>query len=104
MKSSLTFAQRLKIHERLKQMATSDGNGTCTYKEGFSDDVVAKEFGFSRSNVAGVRRETLGDIRKARTVAAHGIEDRITMIEDFLTSKWPDWRDKLDPDLFRSKA
>lgn len=100
LKSTLTLKARIEIHEKLKEVIIPLGDGTCTYKDGWNDRLVAERFKCVENNVAGVRREMFGGLKKATTTIATGIEERLTQIEDFLTSKWPDWKDHLDPDLF----
>lgn len=100
-KSTLGFKARLEIHEKLKGVIIPTGPDLCTYAEGWSDNRVAQELGCAPSNVKGVRAEVFGKLRQAAGGPRSGdVEERLTQIEDFLTSKWPDWKDHLDPDLF----
>lgn len=58
-----TFAQVIKINERLAQVIEKHVDGTCSYREG-SDDTVAAELGIvSRASVAEVRKQVYGMLR-----------------------------------------
>ncbi len=95
----LTFLQRTALFEELKKHCTKGEDGLVRYADGWDDARVTAVVGapVNVTHVRNLRNETLGPVIKR---APKDLEDRLTMIEDFLTSKWPDWQSHLDPDLF----
>ena len=62
-KSTLSFSERMAIHDRLKELVTITEPGSCHYEPGHSDATVAEQFGCTVHNVSGIRQEVFGKIR-----------------------------------------
>jgi hypothetical protein len=66
-RSTLDFATRVKILDALRLVCTKDDDGFALYAEGNSDKSVAdalKDDGVALSNVAGVRKQMFGNLRR----------------------------------------
>lgn len=100
----LTFLQRTALFEELKKHCTKGEDGLVRYADGWDDARVAAVVGapVNATHVKNLRSETLGALAK-RNIPGD-LEARLTMVEDFLTSHWPDWRDKVDQDLFNRSS
>lgn len=93
----LSFIQRLAVHDELKKHCTTGPNGVAIFAEGWDDHKVAEIVGapVTHKHVASIRRETIGDLIRSAAPPTD-IESRLTQIEDYLTSKWPDWKSHVD--------
>lgn len=94
-RSTLGTKDHVRIYERLKEVIDpAADDGYCFYKPGFSDQVIAIELGYVRSNVEGVRRSVFGKLRPPLVQNVDlSLERRITDIEEFLTRHHPGWNE-----------
>lgn len=101
MKKMLTFAEKMKVYKRLKEVCHKKGD-FAFYDAGFNDKVIAIEFNCTHVNVASIRKEMIGQVPsgtggggRAKTV---DLIRRVTDIEDYLTRQHPGWREYLKKD------
>lgn len=100
----LTFPQRVAATKELEKHCTKGPDGYALYESGWDDDRVAAVLGqpYNKIHIRNIRRELLGNIRRSSEESSPEMEAvlfRLTLIEDYLTSKWPDWKDKVQGDL-----
>jgi len=80
-KQYLRFGERVKIYEFIKTVGKLE-EGYWTYNQGWDDNMVSKQLGFTPSNVTSVRLE-LGQLRRAApyTHAIPKLEKRMLDLE-----------------------
>lgn len=92
-KQMLSFTQKLKIHDQLKRVLHKDGD-VWKYAPGVSDTTIGEMFSVNKGTVMRLRQEAFGEVRPVSNGASlKEIRDRLTAIEEYLTSKNPNWRD-----------
>lgn len=95
---SLSRKQILDIGKVLETLLIKNEDGTLNYKEGDSDTTVAKLFDVKPQQVAYLRQEAFGDLKKAtKTTAAEAIELFDKKLQD-LTSKVESIRSHVNDD------
>lgn len=92
-KQTLTFSEKLKIHDHLKRVLTKNGD-IWQYAPGVDDHTVGEMFGVKPGIIIRLRQEAFGEIRTPRLSgpSSKELETRVTAIEEYLTSKNPNWR------------
>lgn len=91
MRKTLTFVQKTAIYEKLKEVCHKTGDGLCRYSEGWDDEKVSILIGVTSLGVRSVRRDMFGNTKRNKP-DGDGIKARITAIEEYLTSKNPNWK------------
>ena len=96
-KMTATFAEKMKIVQKLNEICLPVGDGLFKYNAGWTDLRVAELFQKTDKIVAYVRREVLGNLTAhdgAIKVKSENrdFDKRLTQIEDYLTRKNPAWR------------
>lgn len=92
MTTRLSFSQKTPIYEKLKEVCFKTGEGICKFAENWDDRRVAELLKVPEGSVRSVRREMFGHTRKNGSVGKLLLEERITAIEEYLTSKNPNWK------------
>ena len=91
----LTQKQKFDIGVKLSQICIKNENGQAVYAQGWSDEKVAEFFGapVKPINVRSLRRELVGNVYKQDGLRkGESYARRITAIEEYLTSKDPNWK------------
>lgn len=91
----LTFSERFSVAQVLQKYCKQTPEGLAKYDEGYDDARVAAIIGgkINELHIRGVRREIIGQLHKNSSTS--NLSERINEIEDYLTSKYPDWRDQI---------
>ena len=92
----ITFAQKMAIAAELQKHCTKDAEGFAVWEKNWDDDRVAAVCGSPINNihVRNVRREIIGSTRRGGQ-KTDDMAARLEAIEDYLTSKYPGWREDL---------
>jgi metallophosphoesterase superfamily enzyme len=88
-RTTLNYTEKREIDNFLQTVLKKMDNGTVVYINGHSDHTVAKAFGCTNANVAGIRKECFGMLHSPQKVST---DDRIKNIEAFLDDLEPTWR------------
>lgn len=54
---------RYAILNRMNEVISQEPDGFCKYKDGFTDNMLAKEFNVTQAAIAGTRQEVFGKLR-----------------------------------------
>lgn len=92
----ISLSQKLLIVDELKKHCTKDADGFAVWEAKWSDERVAAVCGdpINDIHVRNVRRELIGNQRRGPTNDGT-TSARLEAIEDYLTSKYPGWREEM---------
>lgn len=82
--NALGFAGRVKILDALRAVCSRDEAGYAVYSDGYTDTRLASELQVTPSNIASVRRDMFGKLRKAPVPSASdsvGDNERLEALE-----------------------
>ena len=84
---------KIEIHNFLKANMVVNEDGFARYLSGLNDEKCADKLGVTYAIVRKVRQEMFGNVRRTPGKGkSQELSDRITAIEEYLTSKNPNWR------------
>lgn len=86
--SRLEFIQ---INDKLKEVIDVLEGGLCAYKDGHSDETVAKEIGCTSASVGGLRREIFGNLIAKKS--GNRVEE-VTRVTENLTKCFHELKDR----------
>ena len=91
----LTQKQKFDVGLKLSQICIKTDNGAAVYAQGWSDEAVAQHFGapVKAIHVRSLRRDLVGNLNKQNGARkGESYSSRLTAIEEYLTSKNPNWK------------
>lgn len=73
-KQTLSFGERLKVFEFLKNVCKKNDDGVSSYDEGWTDVRVAEVLKVTPTNVGSIRTQMIGPLRRAVTSGSDDVQ------------------------------
>lgn len=90
--NKVTFTMKRKIYDHLVRVVSKDDNGFCHFMPQVSDETIAAAHNVGMSVVRKIRQDEFGKLRGSTVSASGELNARVTQIEEYLTSKNPNWK------------
>ena len=95
-KTFLNQKQKFELGTLIHAHCVTAQDGKAVYEQGWDDEMIAKTFGppVTYIHVRELRRNLIGHMHKVGKRGVNTVAQRLNDIENYLTSKNPDWKVK----------